>query len=345
MAKKISDQANIDREERIRQLTKDKALQDLALSQKELEVSKGKEFRNTLSIGFVFIIITGGLLYNRYRNQRKSHNQLDAAYKDLSETHHKLVSAQEQLVHAQKMASLGQLTAGIAHEIQNPLNFVNNFAELSVELIDEMNQPGINKEELINDLRANLEKINTHGRRADKIVKGMLTHSRVGQGDKQFSDINRMIDELLELSYHGNRSRDNNFKAEIIKNLDVNLPQVMLITQDISRVLINLFNNSFYAIGQRAKKEGKLFKPVVGVSTRLINNNVVIKIRDNGSGIPDEIKSKIFDPFFTTKPAGDGTGLGLSLSYDIIVKGHNGTITVNSEINSFTEFLITLPVS
>ncbi len=345
MAKRISDQANLEREERIQQLTKDKALQDLALSKKELEVSRGQTFRNTLVTAFIFIVIIGGLLYNRYRNKSKSHQQLDRAYKELTDTHYKLVAAQEQLVHAQKMASLGQLTAGIAHEIQNPLNFVNNFSELSVELIDEMKEPGANQQEILSDLQANLRKINTHGKRADKIVKGMLLHSRTGQVDKQPADINKMIDELLELSYHGNRSRDTNFVAEIIRNFDLKLPQVNVVMQDISRVLINLFNNAFYAVGQRAKKGGASFKATVGVSTELAGDHVIIKIRDNGTGIPEEIRKKIFDPFFTTKPAGEGTGLGLSLSYDVIVKGHNGTLAVNSEPDSFTEFIITLPIS
>lgn len=345
MAKRISDQANIEREERIKQLTDEKAQQDLALSKKELEVSRGQTLRNTLLTAFLFIIVIAGLLFNRYRNQKKSHLQLDRAYKELSDTHHKLVSTQEQLIHAQKMASLGQLTAGIAHEIQNPLNFVNNFSELSIELIDELKQPDANQDELLTDLKANLEKINIHGKRADKIVKGMLTHSRAGQVEKQNTDINKMIDELLELSYHGNRTRDNTFSAEIVKNFDLNIPAIKVSTQDISRVLINLFNNSFYAVGQRVKQSGGSFKASVGVSTRLENNKVIIKIRDNGTGIPEEIRKKIFDPFFTTKPAGEGTGLGLSLSYDIIVKGHNGSLEVASEPNLFTEFIISLPIT
>lgn len=242
------------------------------------------------------------------------------------------------------MAALGELTAGIAHEIQNPLNFVNNFSELSVELINELKEPGADKDAIMQDLLSNLEKIHTHGKRADKIVKGMLIHSRNGQAEKQQSDLNKIIDELVDLSYHGNRSRDNSFTADIIKNFDLNLPPVKIVTQDISRVLINLFNNAFYAVGQRAAKEGKGFQPTVGVSTQYTNGKVLIKIRDNGTGIPADIVSKIFDPFFTTKPAGEGTGLGLSLSYDIIVKGHNGNLSVTSEAGSFTEFLITLPV-
>ena len=345
MAKRISDQANLEREDRIRQLTEEKSMQELALSKKELEVSRAQTLRNTLVIVFIFTVVTAFLLYNRYRNKSKSHRQLDVAYKELSETHQKLLSAQEQLVHAQKMASLGQLTAGIAHEIQNPLNFVNNFSELSIELIEELREPNSNMQEILGDLQSNLQKINTHGKRADKIVKGMLLHSRTGQVEKQPADLNKMIDELLELSYHGNRSRDNNFTAEIIRNFEPDLPMINVVTQDISRVLINLFNNAFYAVGQRARSDGKHFKATVGVSTRKLGESVLIKIRDNGTGIPETIRKKIFDPFFTTKPAGEGTGLGLSLSYDVIVKGHGGALAVNSESGSFTEFVISLPLN
>ncbi len=345
VAKRQSDQANLEREERIQQLTRDRAMQDLALSKKELEVTRAQTLRNTLILAIASIIIIAALLFNRYRNQRRSHLELNKAYTELSETHHKLLSAQEQLVHAQKMASLGQLTAGIAHEIQNPLNFVNNFSELSIELLAELNLPESNKEEILSDLAANLEKIHSHGKRADKIVKGMLLHSRTGQVEKQPADLNKMIDELLELSYHGNRSRDNSFRAEIIRNLDLALPKVQVVTQDISRVLINLFNNAFYAVGQRAREEKRTYKATVGVSTKVDNHHVVIRIRDNGTGIPDDLKRKIFDPFFTTKPAGEGTGLGLSLSYDIIVKGHNGSLKVDSQAGTFTEFIISLPLA
>jgi signal transduction histidine kinase len=344
IAKRLSDKTNIEREERIRQLTEQKIQQDLLLSQKELEVNKGNSQRNYLVMAFCFLVVIGLLVYNRYRNQRKSHDELDRAYRELSKTHHMLLAAQEQLVHSQKMASLGQLTAGIAHEIQNPLNFVNNFAELSVELIDELKQEGVTQSQLINDLKANLEKIQVHGKRADKIVKGMLVHSRTGQVDKSPADLNKMIDELLELSYHGNRSRDMTFVAEIIKNFDPELPEVDMVMQDISRVLVNLFNNAFYAVAERARAGEPGYKARVGVSTRQEGNQVIIKVRDNGTGISAEVRDRIFDPFFTTKPAGEGTGLGLSLSYDIITKGHGGTLQVNSEKNNFTEFIITLPI-
>lgn len=344
MAKKVSDQANIEREEKIKELTRQKELQELAISQKELQVSRGQSLRNMLIVAFVFIIIIAVLLFTRYKNQQKSHAQLDKAYKELSDTHHQLVTTQEQLIHSQKMASLGQLTAGIAHEIQNPLNFVNNFSELCIELIEELKESDADKDEILKDLTSNLQKINTHGKRADKIVKGMLTHSRAGQEEKVPSDINKMIDELIDLSYHGNRTKFTGFSAEVIKHFDQSDPEVNIIMQDISRVLINLFNNAFYALGQRTQNEGPGFKSVLGVSTKVEDGYVVIKIRDNGTGIPEEIRQKIFDPFFTTKPAGEGTGLGLSLSYDIIVKGHNGTMEVNSVPNSFTEFIIKLPL-
>lgn len=345
IARKLSDQATIERDERIQQLTREKEQQELALSRKELEVSKARAMRTNLLIAVIFIIIIAALLFARYRNQKKSHATLDAAYRDLSETHQKLIVTQEQLVHSQKMASLGKLSAGIAHEIQNPLNFVNNFAELSVELVNELRSASAEeKEEILSNLSGNLEKIHFHGKRADKIVKGMLTHSRTGETEKVEVDINKMVDELLDLSYHGNRTRDQAFTADIIKNLDPQLPPVPVVMQELSRVLINLFNNAFYAVGQKVKTAHGTYQPSVGVSTSRSNGRVIIKVRDNGTGIPERVRSKIFDPFFTTKPAGEGTGLGLSLSYDIIVKGHNGQLEVNSEEGTYTEFVITLPL-
>lgn len=345
IARKLSDQATIERDDRIHQLTREMEQQELALSRKELEVSKARAMRTNLLIAFIFIIIIATLLFTRYRNQKKSHATLDEAYRDLSETHQKLIATQEQLVHSQKMASLGQLSAGIAHEIQNPLNFVNNFAELSVELVAELRSASDEeKEEILSNLSANLEKIHFHGKRADKIVKGMLTHARTGETEKVPVDINKMVDELLDLSYHGNRTRDQAFTADIIKNPDPQLPLVPIVMQELSRVLINLFNNAFYAVGQKVKTAPRTYQPSVGVSTTLSKGRVIIKVRDNGTGIPEKVKNRIFDPFFTTKPAGEGTGLGLSLSYDIIVKGHNGQLEVNSEEGSFTEFVITLPL-
>lgn len=344
-AKHLSDQANIERDEQIRLLTQQKAQQDLALSKKELEISRQGTLRNTLIIGFISLVVVAALLYNRYRNQKKSHLELDKAYSELSQTHTRLLEAQEQLVHAQKMASLGELTAGIAHEIQNPLNFVNNFSDLSLELLKELKDNGADKEAILNDLSVNLEKIQRHGKRADKIVKGMLLHSRSGNAEKQPVNLNFAIDELLDLSYHGSRTRDTGFTADIIRDLDPALPEVMVVSNDISRVLVNIFNNSFYALHEKTKKEGPEYKPSLKVSTKLVDSMAVITIRDNGTGIPDAVVKKIFDPFFTTKPAGQGTGLGLSLSFDIIVKGHGGALKVDSKEGAYTEFVIQLPVS
>jgi two-component system NtrC family sensor kinase len=260
-----------------------------------------------------------------------------------------LKSAQTQLIQSEKMASLGELTAGIAHEIQNPLNFVNNFSEVNEEMIGELKEAlknGDTDEALViaTDIGENEKKIRHHGKRADFIVKGMLQHSRTSTGEKQLTDINILADEFLKLSYHGLRAKDKNFNAELITNFDEKLPKVNIAHQDIGRVLLNLFNNAFYAVNQKQKTSGADYKPEVTVSTSLENNNLVIKVKDNGNGIPDAIKDKIMQPFFTTKPTGEGTGLGLSLSYDIVVKGHGGSIKVNAE-GYGSEFIVTLPVS
>jgi signal transduction histidine kinase len=254
------------------------------------------------------------------------------------------------------MASLGELTAGIAHEIQNPLNFVNNFSELNKELVQEA------KEELakgdleetkaiLNDLEGNSEKINHHGKRADAIVKGMLAHSRSSSGEKIPTDINALADEYLRLSYHGLRARDKSFNADFKTNFDPNLPKVNVIPQDIGRVLLNLINNAFQACTEPSGSAAAgVEKPLVQVSTRKSDNGIEIRVSDNGSGIPDDIKDKIFQPFFTTKPTGQGTGLGLSLSYDI-VKAHGGELKVETKEGSSlpageagTEFTIELPI-
>jgi two-component system NtrC family sensor kinase len=261
-----------------------------------------------------------------------------------------LKSAQTQLIQSEKMASLGELTAGIAHEIQNPLNFVNNFSEVNKEMIAEL------KEELKNgnledvlaiatDIEQNEQKINHHGKRADAIVKGMLEHSRVGRGEKQLTDINKLADEYLRLAYHGLRAKDKHFNAELTTNFDETLPMVNAVQQDISRVLLNLFNNSFYAVNEKKKTEGDDYKPDVTVSTSATGKEIEIKVKDNGNGIPDAIKDKIMQPFFTTKPTGEGTGLGLSLSYDIVVKGHGGSISVDSKEGEGSTFIIILPVN
>ena len=269
---------------------------------------------------------------------------------ELQNTVELLKATQDQLIQQEKLASLGELTAGIAHEIQNPLNFVNNFSEVSMELVDEMGEEFIKGDieeakAIANDIKQNLEKIIHHGKRADAIVKNMLQHSRSNSGEKQLTDINALADEYLRLSYHGLRAKDKMFNSNMVAELDPALPKLNVISQDIGRVLLNLFNNAFYAVQQRHNKEGDSYKPEVKVSTALKGKFIEIKVTDNGAGIPDEIKDKIMQPFFTTKPTGEGTGLGLSLSYDIITKGHGGEIDIDSKTNEFTQFKIILPVS
>ncbi|GAB3030017.1 hypothetical protein GCM10027185_33210 [Spirosoma pulveris] len=261
-----------------------------------------------------------------------------------------LKSTQTQLIQSEKMASLGELTAGIAHEIQNPLNFVNNFSEVSIELIDELVDEQVKPDrdteleaELLTDLKQNLQKINYHGGRASSIVKGMLQHSRTSTGQREPTDINALCEEYLRLAYHGLRAKDKSFNALFSTDLDPSLGLISLVPQDISRVLLNLFTNAFYAVQQRQKQEGPLsYHPTVIVSTRCTNNEAVITVADNGTGITDEVKQKIFQPFFTTKPTGEGTGLGLSLAYEIITKGHGGTLEVESKVGEGSKFIITL---
>jgi signal transduction histidine kinase len=260
-----------------------------------------------------------------------------------------LKTTQTQLIQSEKMASLGELTAGIAHEIQNPLNFVNNFSEVSAELVDEMDEElakgDVEEAKAIGaDLKQNLEKIKHHGKRADAIVKGMLQHSQAGSGTKEPTNINALADEYLRLAYHGLRSKDKNFNADLVTGYDETLPKVNVIPQDIGRVLLNLFNNAFYAVNQKQKTAGADYKPEVSITTLSENGQIKIIVKDNGMGIPDAIKEKIMQPFFTTKPTGEGTGLGLSLTYDMVVKGHEGTIQVESEDGRGSEFIIKLPI-
>jgi two-component system, NtrC family, sensor kinase len=269
-----------------------------------------------------------------------------------------LKAAQASLIQAEKMASLGQLTAGIAHEIKNPLNFVNNFAGLSVELLDELKEiaaPAIvalgdkqraEIDETIQMLTGNLEKIAEHGRRADGIVKNMLEHSRGSSGERRSVDLNGLIEEALNLAYHGGRARDQSFNVTLERDFADAITPIELVPQDITRVCLNLFGNGFYATAKR-QKEGSdpKFEPALKVSTRDLGDAVEVRIRDNGTGtgIPPEIKDKLFQPFFTTKPTGEGTGLGLSITYDIVTQEHGGTITADSRVGEFTEFTFQLP--
>jgi signal transduction histidine kinase len=259
-----------------------------------------------------------------------------------------LKATQSQLIQSEKMASLGELTAGIAHEIQNPLNFVNNFSEVSNELIDEMNEEldkgDIEVAKAISvDIKQNLEKINHHGKRADSIVKGMLQHSRSSNGKKEPTDINALADEYLRLAYHGLRAKDKSFNATMTTHFDDSIGKVKIIPQDIGRVILNLITNAFYVVDEKKKSGIKNYEPIVTVSTKKRDEHIEIRVTDNGNGIPETILNRIFEPFFTTKPTGKGTGLGLSMSYDIITKGHNGDLKVETKEGVGTSFIITLP--
>ena len=276
--------------------------------------------------------------------------QVNERTAELNKSLNDLKATQTQLIQSEKMASLGELTAGIAHEIQNPLNFVNNFSDVSIELLTELKEEEEkgNKEDVVaiaDDLTQNLEKIRHHGRRADAIVKGMLQHSRASSGQKEPTDLNALADEYLRLAYHGLRAKDKEFNAELVTNFDKTLPKVNAVPQDIGRVLLNVINNAFYAVQQRGKTAGTDYKPEIAIITSTENGNAVVLVRDNGNGIPDAIKDKIMQPFFTTKPTGEGTGLGLSLSYDIVVKGHGGSINVGSVEGEFTEFIVKIPIA
>ncbi|MGZ3835046.1 MAG: sensor histidine kinase [Mucilaginibacter sp.] len=284
--------------------------------------------------------------YSRYED----FNKLEAAKQQVDNTLTDLKAAQTQLIQTEKMASLGELTAGIAHEIQNPLNFVNNFSEVNTEMIDELEgelKAGNVDEALAiaSNIKENEKKISLHGKRADSIVKGMLQHSKSGGGTKVPTNINALADEYMRLAYHGLRAKDKSFNAEMTTHFDENLPKASVIGQDIGRVILNLFNNAFYAVHQKRKTAGPDYKPEVSVTTLSANGQVIIKVKDNGIGIPDAIKEKIMQPFFTTKPTGEGTGLGLSLTYDMVVKGHGGKIEIDTEERVYTEFKITLPIS
>jgi two-component system NtrC family sensor kinase len=279
--------------------------------------------------------------------KRKAIEESNAA---LQKSLEELKATQQQLVQSEKMASLGELTAGIAHEIQNPLNFVNNFSEVSNELLDEMKQElatgnGQSAIEIANDVKQNLEKIIHHGRRADAIVKGMLQHSRTSSGQKELTDINALCDEYLRLAFHGLRAKDKSFNTAMKTEYDDSIGLIKIIPQDVGRVILNLINNAFYAVAEKKNYNYNGYEPVVSVSTRKNGNKVSIAVTDNGMGIQQKILDKIFQPFFTTKPTGQGTGLGLSLSYDIITKGHGGELRVETKEGQGSEFIIQIPIT
>ena len=292
--------------------------------------------------GLAIFLLIAFILYRNNREKQKANLVLKNTLSDLKST-------QSQLIQSEKMASLGELTAGIAHEIQNPLNFVNNFSEVSTELIDEINVE-IDRgnfddvKDIAGDLKQNLEKINHHGKRAGDIVKGMLQHSRSSSGLKEPTDINALTDEYLRLAYHGLRAKDIDFNATMKTDFDKSIDKINIIPQDIGRVILNLITNAFYAVNEKSKQGIADYEPTVSVSTKKVNDKVEIKVTDNGNGIPANILDKIFQPFFTTKPTGQGTGLGLSLSYDI-VKAHGGELKVETKEGERSTFIIHLPMN
>jgi two-component system, NtrC family, sensor kinase len=309
------------------------------------------EVRRNAVPGGGFVVIYSDVT-ERKRAEAEIRTARDTAEKALQE----LQTAQASLVHAQKMAALGQLTAGIAHEIKNPLNFVNNFADLSVELLDELKESaepalatlGPDKraeiDETIAMVTGNLAKIAEHGKRADGIVKSMLEHSRGVSGERRAIDLNALVDEALNLAYHGARAQDANFNITLEREFDCGLPPTELAPQEMTRVFLNLFGNGFYATAKRQRDgAGPDFRPTLRVATRDLGDVVEVRVRDNGTGIAPELRDRLFQPFVTTKPTGEGTGLGLSISYDIVTQQHGGTIEVDSRQGEFTEFTIRLP--
>jgi two-component system NtrC family sensor kinase len=310
---------------------------------------------NMLFGGLGTLLLVAFLLYRNNRHKQSANRLLTQQKTKVESTLQELTATQAQLVQSEKMASLGELTAGIAHEIQNPLNFVNNFSEINKEMLAELNveiDKGnyVDVKALAKNIKANEEKINHHGKRAEAIVKGMLQHSRSSTGVKEPTDINALCDEYLRLSYHGLRAKDKSFNADFKTDFDNSIRKINIIPQDIGRVLLNLINNAFYAVNERRKitKEslptGQAgYQPTVFLSTKKTGDKVILTVKDNGNGIPQNIVDKIFQPFFTTKPAGEGTGLGLGLSYDII-KAHGGEIKVETKEGEGTEFIIQLPV-
>ncbi len=340
----------------------DQRLQQLAADKKiAAEQYKSKLVINGLIAALLCAVVIGVIVAQNNRQRKKAYALLqkqqqetglqkstaELALRDLQAT-------QKQLIQSEKMASLGELTAGIAHEIQNPLNFVNNFSEVSVELAEELAAeienaalPPESKEaigDIIADLVQNQHKINFHGKRADGIVKSMLQHSRASTGHKELADLNQLADEYLRLSYHGLRAKDKSFNATLETSFDTTLPNIAMVPQDVGRVLVNMFTNAFYSVGKKQKLAGAGYKPTVSLTTVKKDGFAEISIRDNGLGIPKTVVDKIFNPFFTTKPTGEGTGLGLSLSYEIIAQGHGGSLGVDTVEGDFAEFVIQIPL-
>ena len=323
-----------------------RSFEDFDLKLREIEIEQAqnelnaKIRQNTFIGSSIILLIIVIALYLNNRVKKRGKRKVELAYQ-------KLKNAQQRLIHSEKMASLGEITAGIAHEIQNPLNFVNNFSELNRELFDEVIEAAAanDKEELaelIHDIKNNEQKISYHGKRAAEIVNSMLHHSKPRNTEKETTDLNTLADECLSLTYHGIRAKDNEFKAAFQLISDPDLPMIDVVRHDISRVLLNLISNAFYAVTEKAKEIENGYTPTVEVITEKTATGIAVKVKDNGKGIPDSVMEKIFQPFFTTKPTGVGTGLGLSMSYDIVTKGHGGTIEVESQPDKGSKFIINL---
>ena len=295
--------------------------------------------------GLIAVLVIAMILFRNNKQKQRANRKIEKAYAELKST-------QSQLIQSEKMASLGELTAGIAHEIQNPLNFVNNFSEVNKELIEEMKSERMKDKserndelemQLLDDIEKNVEKISHHGKRADAIVKGMLQHSRMSSGHKELTDINALCDEYLRLAYHGLRAKDKSFNVNFRTEFDPTVGKINIVAQEIGRVILNLVNNAFYAVNEKKRLGAINYEPLVIVSTKKLNGKVEIGVADNGNGIPKDLIDKIFQPFFTTKPPGQGTGLGLSLAYEV-VKVHGGEIEVKTREGEGTRFAVELPI-
>ena len=342
ISKRLSDSLYKDRSNKLTQFQNANYEEQLRLEKEAQQSVAAKNNIRTIALlaGLGLLSVLAFVFYRNNRQKQKANTVLESTLTDLKST-------QTQLIQSEKMASLGELTAGIAHEIQNPLNFVNNFSEVSNELIDEMNAE-LDKgnyndaKEIAADVKQNLEKLNHHGKRAEAIVKGMLQHSRSSSGLKEPTDINALCDEYLRLSYHGLRAKDKSFNATIKTDFDTSLEKINIIPQDIGRVVLNLLTNAFYVVDEKKKASVENYEPTVSISTKKVDDKLEIRVSDNGNGIPQKVLDKIFQPFFTTKPTGQGTGLGLSMSYDIITKGHGGELNVETNEGEGTTFIILL---
>lgn len=369
--------AKQDKEKQLELSQREQALKATALELSQAEVQSKNQERTYLLGGFGLLTTLLGFIVYGYAQKQKANTLLQRQKEEINQKSSQLEQSlielratQTQLVQKEKMASLGELTAGIAHEIQNPLNFVNNFAEVSAELVTELEEEQLKPErdadletDILLDLKNNLQKINHHGGRASAIVRGMLEHSRTSTGEKRPTDLNALADEYLKIAYQGLRAKDKDYNADLITNFDPAMGKLEVMPQEIGRVLLNLYNNAFYAVSEKQKTAPPDYQPTVTVSTRLIPHSperapsiahpngvgthvvgsIEIRVSDNGTGIPESVKAKIFQPFFTTKPTGEGTGLGLSLSYDIITKGHGGSLRVESQHGEGSTFVIQLP--